>query len=375
MKRLVLVMLVAACGDNASGTPWLDKAAILIDGFDETNDDCRTGLCVHDENTDLTIFQGATYLVHRTADSQILGPNSSLRVSRSDDHGASWNLLAIIPAPSDRDIRDPCFFTVGGQLALKAITRLPVSSLRDSGVDSISVEMISPDAGTTWGPSMAMGPEQWSFWRLRQDDDGTWYSAAYHDGDTSVSLFGSADGMTWTQGANIYDQSDDTPLETELVFRPGQPLLAMVRMDGTDDELLGAQGRLRTKMCTAAKPYGSFDCSSELDGARLDGPVAFTDKDRLFVVAREHLLDGSLNKKRTALYEITEDSPAGPFEFVDHGDFPSAGDTSYAGVAPIDGQRYVVTYYSSNILQDPPWVRAILGATDIWQATIDLSKI
>ena len=68
-------------------------------------------------------------------------------------------------------------------------------------------------------------------------------------------------------------------------------------------------------------------------------------------------------------------SPTGPFGFVDHGEFPSAGDTSYAGVAPIDDSRYVVTYYSSNLADDPPWVRAILGPTDIWQATIDLGGL
>jgi len=71
------------------------ESHLLFDGFDETNLDCRTGPCVHDENTDLTIYDGLTYLVHRTAESQVLGPNSSLRVYSSSDHGATWSSPAI----------------------------------------------------------------------------------------------------------------------------------------------------------------------------------------------------------------------------------------------------------------------------------------
>jgi hypothetical protein len=49
--------------------------------------------------------------VHRTAGSQVLGPNSSLRVYRSRDDGRHFALQAIIPAPVDRDIRDPSFYS------------------------------------------------------------------------------------------------------------------------------------------------------------------------------------------------------------------------------------------------------------------------
>jgi hypothetical protein len=365
MRLALLLAALAACTTRSG---WLEDAHILVDGYDQTNMDCRTGLCPHDENTDLTVFDGATYLVHRTAMSQILGPNSSLRVSRSDDHGKTWRLLAVIPAPSDRDLRDPSFYVIDGQLAIKAITRLPVTSSRDSNVDSISVNTISPDGGTTWSPLAAIGPEMWSFWRVRDDADGVHYSAAYEDGDQAVKLFSSADGRTWTPGATIYGVAADTPLETELIFDGKGGLTALVRMDGTDDELLGDEGRLRTKVCTAAAPYASFDCSRELDGVRLDGPVAFGDRGRTFVIAREHLM-GVSNKKRTALYELTGDG------IVNHGEFPSAGDTSYAGVAPIAGDRFVVTYYSSHLADDPPWARAMFGPTDIWQATIDLSDL
>jgi hypothetical protein len=367
MRALTLIA-IAACGTD-SATPWLEDSHVLVDGYDETNMDCRTGLCDHDENTDLTIFNGATYLVHRTAISQMLGPNSSLRVSRSDDYGAHWTLLALIPAPIDRDLRDPSFYVdASGQLSIKAITRMPVNSGRDSFVDSISVRTASPDGGTTWSSLAPIGPETWSFWRIKADTDGMLYSAAYEDGDKSVKLFASPDGVTWTPGAVLYDVAEDTPVETELVF-DANGVTAYVRMDGTDDELLGNYGRLRTKVCTAARPYTSFACDRELTGVRLDGPLVFDHAGRRFAIARKHFIEVA-DRKRTALYELV-----GDHDWIEHGEFPSTGDTSYAGIAAIDDSRFVVTYYSTNIHQDEPWARAMFGPTDIWQATIDLAKL
>jgi hypothetical protein len=359
---IVILVAVAACGTDPSP---IVEAHLLFDGFDETNLDCRTGPCEHDENTDLAIYNGVTYLVHRTAESQVLGPNSSLRVYSSTDHGATWSQPAVIPAPSDRDLRDPSFYVdATGALAIKAITRLPVNSSRDSDVQSISVRTTSTD-GVTWTDLEPIGPVTWSFWRVRADRDGTLYSAAYEDGDRSVALFSSTDGITWSMGATVYAIAEDTPLETELVF-DDTGISAYVRMDGTDDELLGARGRLRTKLCTAARPYTTFACDGELDGVRLDGPVAFEYGGRRFMIARKHLLEVA-NRKRTALYELSGTS------WTELAVFPSTGDTSYAGVAPIDAAgKFLVTYYSSNIHEDGPWARAIFGPTDIWQATIDV---
>lgn len=371
MRGLVLAaILVAGCGDDS----WYSDDHIIVDGYNATTDECRTGICPHNENTDLIVFDGATYLVHRTAESQVLGPNSSLRVSRSDDHGKTWNLLAIMPAINDRDLRDPHFYVIDGKLAIKALTRLPVTSDRDSFVDTIAVGTVSSDSGATWSPLAPIGPVTWSFWRI-VDHANVHYSAAYEDGDKSVKLFSSTDGTSWTPGALIYGVSEDTPLETELVFMPSGRLLALVRMDGTNDELLGAQGRLRTQVCWAMPPYGSFTCPQTLDGVRLDGPVAFWQGTRLFVIARKHIL-GTDNRKRTALFELTGDlDGGGTLSITEHGELPSTGDTAYAGVARIDADHVLTTWYSSPITQDGPWARAILGPTDIWQARIDLSKL
>jgi hypothetical protein len=372
---LAVAVLAAIAPASASGgdlPSWIRSAGIVVPA-DLDNQDCRTGVCRHNENTDLTRWKGDIYFVHRTAGSQVLGPNSSLRVYRSKDEGQTFDLRAIIPAPSDRDIRDPHFYKVGKRLFIKAITRLPGFALRDVGADSISIETHSKN-GRSWSAPNEIGPVRWGFWRVVKHR-GTYYSAAYEDGDLRVVLYRSTDGKTWTAGPEIYGVSEDTPLETELVITPsGKRMLALVRMDGTDSEILGNQGRLRTKVCWAKKPFHEFSCPQELNGVRLDGAVAFHWKGRLFVIARKHLLDSGI-RKRTALYEITGNLERGPIDIIEWGELPSAGDTSYAGAVRLGGPRFLTTWYSSPPEQDPSWVEGFAGRTDIWKAKLDLSRL
>ncbi|HVV87127.1 MAG TPA: sialidase family protein [Kofleriaceae bacterium] len=383
-RALALAILtLAACGGDDAGGTWLGDTRVLVQGVGTDEQDCTTAICPHNENTDLLRVGDAIYLVHRTAQSQILGPNSSLLVYRSDDGGKTFTRLARILAPQPpgsadlpgadgRDLRDPSLFVVDGKLTIKAITRLPHMSTRDSDVDSISVGITSPDGGATWGPLTPLGPVGWSFWRV-VEHGGRYYSAAYQDGDLQVKLFSSDDGVHWLMGPTVYDVSADTPLETELVFMPSGRLLALVRMDGTDDELLGNAGRLRTQVCWAEPPYDRFDCPQTLDGERLDGPVAFWHDGRLFVVARKHLPD--FDRKRTNLFELGGNLDGGPLTITDLGSFPSAGDTAYAGYADVDADHGLVTWYSSDLGDDRAWLFAILDPSDIWQGTIDFTRL
>jgi hypothetical protein len=191
-----------------------------------------------------------------------------------------------------------------------------------------------------------------------------------------VVLFQSDDGVTWTQGTEIYGVAEDTPLETELVPTPGGRMLAIVRMDGTDDELLGQNGRLRTKLCWADAPFDHFDCPYELAGDRMDGAVHFwagKNDSRLFVVARSHLQPTL--RKRTTVYELVGDVEKGPLSAVRWAELPSAGDTSYAGAVALGGDRFLLSWYSGDVAKDPPWTASMLSGTDIWLATFDASAL
>ena len=369
MRLLVLCLTVFACDQGTTADYVIHNPHVFVSGHDVTNMDCRTDICPHNENTDLVKWSGSYWLVHRSAVSQVLGPNSSLWIYRSPD-GVNFTRVAQIQAPIDRDIRDPHFFIVGSQLRIKALTRLPVTSSRDSNVDTVAVVTTSTD-GMTWTPAQPIGPHEWSFWRI-QKQGSTWYTAAYHDGDTAVTLFSSTDGTSWIKGADIYTYAADTPLETELVFMPSGRMLALVRMDGTDAELLGADGRLRTKVCWAQPPYSHFDCPQELYGQRLDGPVAFFQGERLYVIAREHLQPSQ--RKRTTMFELTGNFEGGPLVITKRFELPSAGDTSYAGVVHTSPTEIAVSWYSSDLKQDEPWALGILDLSDIWLATIEFPK-
>ncbi len=356
---------------DSTGLPrYIEAPQVLVAGAGVTNTDCRTGICRHNENTDLVRFRGDVYLVHRSAMSQILGPNSALHVYRSKDDGKTFSEIATFPAVDGRDIRDPIFYQVGDTLFIKAITRINGFAPRDEDVKSISIALRSTD-GEHWEEVGPIGPEGWGFWRVTEHD-GTLYSAAYQDGDKQVVLFHSTDGVTWTAGAQIYGEGADTPLETELAITPGGRMLGIVRTDGTDDELLGDQGRLRTKLCWADAPYGAFTCPSEIDGQRLDGARHFWVDGRLFVVARKHL-QPSL-RKRTSLFELVGDLEKGPLRAIEWAELPSSGDTSYAGVVRLaDPQRFLLSWYSGDLASDPPWPASMLSNTDVWTATLDVS--
>jgi hypothetical protein len=378
---------VAACGDDHTGPNWLGVPKILVKGVGIVESNCRDNLCPHNENVDSINFNGAIYMMHRTAESQVLNHNCALHVFKTTDGGATWDQLATLRGPStdatppspfgNRDLRDPSFDIVNGQLAMKALIRLEKTSSRDSFVDTITVGTVSSDGGTTWSDwaplTTPVTGDGWSFWRIK-DFGGMHYAAAYEDGDKQVVLYSSPDGVTWTPGAQIYGVSADTPLETELQFMPSGTLLALVRVDGTDDELLGNIGRLRTIVCWAHPPYSSFSCPQVFDGQRLDGPVSFLHDGRLFVIARKHFIE-TADRKRTSLYEITGTLDGGPIGISEIGELPSAGDTSYAGVADVDPDHVLVNWYSSYIPSDEPWARAILEAADIWQTTLDMRAV
>ncbi|HEY6462411.1 MAG TPA: sialidase family protein [Polyangiaceae bacterium] len=352
---------------------FMPSASVFVDGhaYDDFTRDCTVEMCRHNENTDMIAWGGAIWLVHRSAMSQTLGPNSALHVYQSTDRGASFQQTALIPAPADRDIRDPCFYVVGGKLFLKALTRLPSTQERDTGVDTVAVGMFSED-GTTWSAQTPIGPHGWSFWRIKESL-GTYYTAAYQDGDQSVVLYRSTDGLNWSPGPLVYGVSADTPLETELTFMPNGKLLALVRMDGTDADILGNVGPLRTKVCWSDPPYTGFACPAEFQSERLDGPLTFWWRGRLFVVARKHL-QPSL-RKRTSLYELRGDFDGGELTIGEWGELPSAGDTSYAGVAMIDDTHAMLSWYSGDLEEDQDWTLGMFNLTSIWLGTIDLSQL
>ena len=55
-------------------------------------------------------------------------------------------------------------------------------------------------------------------------------------------------------------------------------------------------------------------------------------------------------------------------------DLPSAGDTSYAGVI-IQGDQAYISYYTSTIAQEMPWLLGVISPSTIRMAKVNLTEL
>ena len=359
-KNLIAALLaLAACGSTASSAPpepttgfVSNQRVVYTDGL-------------HNENTDLLEWGGATWLVFRGGETQQTGsPIARLKVFRSYDRGDHFDMTAEIFMP-DRDIRDPKFVVQDGALVIYAISRVPGGHVRDDGGLAWTVRTASAD-GVHWPQPVRVYDEKWGFWR-EVLHNGTWYATGYNDGDTQVGFFASADGKAWQKVSLIFDSEPDVPSEAELHFY-GDTAVSLVRLD--NGKTLLDEGH--TAVCVSKKPWSAWDCGRMLD-KRLDGPNWFTHDGREVVVARKHLPDG---RKRTAVYEVKGDlaDPAASIDLIELAELQSAGDTSYVGVVPLGHAQYLVSWYSSDVASDPLWLIGMFTPSDIWLAWLDFGK-
>ena len=347
----------------------------------------RDGL--HNENTVLLAQGDRILFAFRGGESGQIGSGQAhINIYASTDGGRSFQKQAEVSAdnlPDGRDIRDPKLVNANGRLFLYAISRLPGGHYRDLGGQAWTVRSESTDDGKTWSDPLktfsdvdASGTESfWGFWRFAErpsSESGTptFYATGYNDGDTTVGLFASPDGVAWTKRAIILDSYDDVPSEAELRFfgEKADTAVAVIRLDNQ-----GLLDNGQSAICTSKEPFTSWECGRRME-QRLDGPTWHVQRSgktsRSFFFARKHL---PCTRKRTAIYELRGDlaDPASPVEVCEIQEVKSAGDTSYTGLAPLGNDRYLLSWYSSAVKEDVPWLEGTYGPSDIWLADVDLS--
>ena len=176
----------------------------------------------------------------------------------------------------------------------------------------------------------------------------TLYATGYNDGDVAADLFASDDGVQWRKIATILRNYDDVPSEAELQFfgDNNEKAVALVRLDNQDVLEDG-----QTAICTSSDPFAKWECGRRIE-QRLDGPTWIVRRNgaqvRNFVFARKHL---PCTFKRTAAYELRGDltDPTAPIEVCEIQELKSEGDTAYTALAPIGGDRYLLSWYSSAV--------------------------
>jgi hypothetical protein len=318
----------------------------------------------HNSNTDLAFFKDSFWLIHASAPWHFASETTRLILWRSSD-ARTWEKVAEFQNPGE-DIRDPKLAVIGGRLILYALKNTSFEAEPYLTVAAAS------DDGYTWTSFVEMDPEGWLFWRPVSNDGGkTWYVPAYWHEHGKSALLKSTDGLNWEVNSIIY--SGDVNDETAVIFLPDGRLLATARLEVSGYYF--GDNRGNTLIATSESPFMTWSYQHSTV-TRLDGPALFSYNGRIYAVGRYQpghkpflFETGSiLSRKRTSLFLVEED------RLVWLSDLPSDGDTSYAGVV-IRGNEAYISYYTSSIKHDFPWIIGMLSKSDIMMAKVDLKKL
>jgi len=327
---------------------------------------------MHNSNTDLIVWGEWFYLVHAVSPYHFASLRCHLSLLRSAD-GRDWEPLATLSSP-DEDIRDPKLAVIGDRLFLYALVNRSFDP-----EPYTTVYTSSEDGGRSWLPLQRLAHEGWLFWKPKTRDGRIWYAAAYWHEHGRSALFESLDGIEWRRVCPIYDGGRRND-ETDIEFVADGSLRVVARLEGDFREwgysMFFGDPEGGTLIASAQPPIREFRAEAFSSLTRLDGPALFSHAGRVFAVGRYQphpaqpfTRQGSIfARKRTSLFEVRPDG------LVWLSDLPSAGDTAYAGVAVHEG-RLFVSYYTSRIDRDYPWIEGMLNATEIRMARLDLESL
>lgn len=298
----------------------------------------------HNAFTDLIRWHDRFWCTFREGDDHV-GGDGALRVLTSTD-GQTWESAALL-TEKGIDLRDP-------KLCITPDDRLMITA-GGSVYDGKTLLGRRPRVafssdGRTWTPTQKVLHEGEWLWRTTWHG-GVCYGAAYDaskrstpaakeaakltkpaepgPADWKLKLYKSTDGINYELVQHL--DVPGHPNETTLRFLPDGRMLAMVRREG---------GNTMGWLGTAAAPFK--DWTWHETGFRFGGPnfivlpSSSKTPGKLWAVVRTY---GT--KRGTALAEMDERSIKPILEF------PSGGDTSYAGIVDHDGLLWI-SYYSSH---------------------------
>lgn len=318
---------------------------------------------MHNSNTDLIFWNGRYFMVHASSPFHFASESCRLKLWESTDC-RRWKLLREFYVPGE-DIRDPKFAPIAGRLYLYVLKN------REFAAEPYGTQFTYTDEGVNWQPLRDIAPEGWLFWRPKSADGRVWYMPAYwHEHGKSI-LLRSRNGQQWEEVSVIHE--GDRNDETDIEFLPDGRLLATARLEGSDSYFGDAEGR--TLIAVAEPPYTQWSKTSSYL-TRLDGPCLFSYEGEVYGIGRYspdkqtplNRAGSIFGRKRTSLFRIQPDG----MEWLS--DLPSGGDTSYAGVARSGNDLYI-SYYTSPIEHDWPWIFGMLSESEIRMAKVSLPSL
>lgn len=327
-------------------------------------------------NVDLALFHGRTYMAFRTAPLHFASSRARLIVVSSEDR-VRWTRETEIALGAD--VREPRLLVFQDRLYLYFF---------EGGSDWIRFEpksiMATEKTGQGWSEPVAVYDGSYVVWRVKARGDRAYMSvyngeSLYGAGDTpsDVRLLVSADGYHW-EPAFAKAQVDEVGAEeADFEFDDEGNLVAVVRQEVRGGSLV----------CTAKKDnLGEWEC--RFSPYKVDSALLFTHGGDFYVIGRRNVAGPcdrgvtilgevfqhawnfamySMTRKRTALYKVDLERK----RMIPLFDFSSKGDTAFAGLAPLDESRYYVVNYSSPIDgADWPWLAGQFLDTRLYETVL-----
>ncbi len=318
----------------------------------------------HNAFTDMVKWNGALYMVYVSSPYHFASSDSRLHLVRSKD-GRHWKEIARFNG-AGKDIRDPKLAVIDSKLFLYALKNVVFTA------KPYQTDYAVSEDGKTWTPFADVEPSGWLLWSPQQAEDGTWYAAAYWHKHGKSALLKSTHGRKWKLVSIIHN--GDHVGETDIEFLPDGRLISTARLEVNESYFGNPKGS--TLISISKPPFDKWKPTARSTVTRLDGPNLFRYNGKVYAVGRYQpdpkgpfTWQGSIfSRKRTSLFLVTEDG------LIRLSDLPSAGDTSYAGVV-VEGDQVIISYYTSNIRKDYPWILGMMLPTDIRIAKVDLPSL
>jgi hypothetical protein len=328
---------------------------------------------------DLARWNGRFYLAFRTAPSHFPSTKAHLQIFTSVN-GERWQSEYVLD--HIHDVRDPHFLEFRDELYLFFMSH--THGFRRHGPETISYMKKTSDG---WTEPVELHVRKSGFWDVKASDGRVYMSAYSRNGEgerkqrRQFRFLASSDLKHWEtlitspitrQTLGSYETS-----EASFVFDPTGMIVGTIR--------------------SLIYPNLNFSFHTDhpenwkitVDRFKCDGPRLFNHNGEYYLAARRSLFYGlrsepyrffpgmrnlvnmarySFSRKRTAIYHFDIEK----LQISHITDLPSHGDTGYSAVAHLEGNQYLLVYYSSDIGigKDVFWARGQLGETKLYSTVL-----
>jgi len=357
-------------------------------------------------NLDIVLHDGRLFLAFRTAESHFASADVTMYVVSTEfvpgvgEDAQGWRYEGMFFL--ERDVREPRFLSWNGKLFLYFAV-LGTNPVDFEPHESRMAQWLGPGQWTESTPDIgfpgALGDyDGFIPWRTKVVD-GVPYMVGYVGGGEIYDVSGEAtegleiswlttvDGVSWSpvvDGQPVVQTGGGS--ETDFAFADDGALIAVTRNERGDDTGFGS------KICRAEpSDLGTWSCVN--DPRKYDSPLVFKHGSTIMLIARRHVTESgwydltqlpdadpdlsvsdlliaySTSPKRCAVWEVNPTS----LEVTHVIDLPSAGDTCFPGMVPIDAHHYLVYNYSSDPNDpDRTWIDGQVAPTFVHRMVLAL---